>query len=608
MYLIAHARPPSPSWRCTALNIPNSRCVVFLIPQTRHYRDNRGTRSRVTSAVVTNLCHCTIHIPYLVIYCSADKQAAQAMNRRVSGGQQPQQNLNPGNPAHSPVNGARLDLASLFPGAGPSVNLPQDAERHQRPTNGPNPEDPYYNARLMQSFPVPGQRPRQSRDEAAAAAALGLSQNVQQGMNLQMPRQGMPGSSMQRSLSATGQAPMPVPEDDPVQPFLEGLSAAVNDPTQRAMWTELIKLKTKALELQIADARARERTAEVTLIKLQQGVRSINNSRHSPSGMAAAANAAGNNLQVGGQFNQHQAANFGSFPLVTHARSPVVDGSAQQGFSEMVPNVAMPPPGQPSQQAQQPQGPLPPQQQGQFGNDGPMMTPFDLEAMLQGANGGLDNLFSWLPDSGAAGANAGANAGEIPQTAAPADLLVGGELMMPVASSTTDSGPTPIAPTSPTVKRPHSPESDESPAAPPQKKGKVRGEKKLVIEQHACCVQCNKTIARVLIRAPKSAIPSPINVEFKCPDCSGVHQPPTFDPHSSMGSGPAMGSTETRKRMRTAMEDDDMLNDDPTRRRCFCDVCQRVVCVGQVVGGAERQPLGNMTEIVCASCDSKYQR
>ncbi|BEJ15520.1 hypothetical protein CspHIS471_0501250 [Cutaneotrichosporon sp. HIS471] len=536
----------------------------------------------------------------------------QAMNRRVSGGQVPQQanlknlGVNPAapsqphsnashphgqpnshpHPGHQSLSPTRLDLAALFPAAQIDSN------------NGPNPTE-YYNARMLpgyqQGLPTQSgaQGGRGRRSEDSVAAALGMhtaapthSSNPPQ---LQMHRHS-PGA-MARSPSASGV----VVEDDPVKPFLDGFAAAVNEPTQRAMWTELIKLKTKSLEHAIADARARERTAEVTLLKLQQGIRSINQNRQS--------------LQVGGF---QQGANYSNFPLVTHARSPAVE--PQQGFPEAVPNVTMPPPQQP-QQSQQPQPPPPQQQQqqqqvqqqlsqqqqaAQFSNElGPMtMSPFDLEAMLQGAGNNLDNLFAWLPDNGAT---------DMPQTANPADLLVGGELMMPMGSSMTD-GPTPITPASPPIKRPHTPESDESPAAPPAKKGKVRGEKKLVIEQHACCQQCGKTIARVLIRAPKSAIPSPISVEFWCPDCTGVHQPPTFDPHAAMGSGPAIGSTETRKRMRTAMEDDDMLNDDPSRRRCFCDVCQRVVCVGQVVGGPERQSLGNMTEIVCTSCDSKYQR
>jgi hypothetical protein len=48
---------------------------------------------------------------------------------------------------------------------------------------------------------------------------------------------------------------------------------------------------------------------------------------------------------------------------------------------------------------------------------------------------------------------------------------------------------------------------------------------------------------------------------------------------------------------------------EPTKaRRAFCDVCQRVVGSGSIVGGKEREPMGHMAEIVCAPCDGKYQR
>lgn len=177
--------------------------------------------------------------------------------------------------------------------------------------------------------------------------------------------------------------------------------------------------------------------------------------------------------------------------------------------------------------------------------------------------------------------------------------------MSGMSTSGNNSG-APATPLSPTVKRPHSPDSDSSPQAPPPKKGKPRGEKKIVIEQHASCQNCGKAVARVLLRAPKTSIPTPISVEFRCPDCTGVHQPPTTDPHGAAGS--SIGSTEARKRMRTAMEDDDLINEEPASRRCFCDVCQRAVACGQVIGGPERSALGSMAEIICASCDSKYQR
>jgi hypothetical protein len=222
----------------------------------------------------------------------------------------------------------------------------------------------------------------------------------------------------------------------------------------------------------------------------------------------------------------------------------------------------------------------------------PQVTAFDLEAIAQGSN--FDNLFSWLPDEN----------GNFMNSAAAPDLGGFGG-MMDMSSGGNSAVPT--TPLSPTVKRPLSPDDDdESPNAPPPKKGKSRGEKKIVIEQHGLCQLCAKSVARVLLRAPKTSIPTSIAVEFRCNACAHVSQPTGTDPHGAAGS--SIGSTEARKRMRTAMEDDDIVNEESGNRRCFCDVCQRVVAVGQVIGGSDRAPLGSMAEIICASCDSKYQR
>lgn len=330
------------------------------------------------------------------------------------------------------------------------------------------------------------------------------------------------------------------------------------------MWTHLVQLKVKALELQIAEARAKERTAEVELTRLQQGVRAI------PAAIAAPT-------------PQPYTNQFNNFSVEPRGSTGGLEGISIPGMPISNPSLA--PVQNPTTYATG--APAPSQTP---------MTPFDLEAMLQ--ENSLDSFFSWLPDNGESSAG---NA--VPQAAAPSDLV-----MMPMggagSGATTDTAPTPH---SPPVKRPHSPARSESPTAPPTKKGKPRGEKKTVIEQHAMCISCGKAVARVLIRAPKSATPSPISVEMRCLSCAGISQPSTIDP-SAVGAGPSVGSTETRKRMRAAMEDDDVVNEEANARRCFCDVCQRVVARGQVVGGPDRTPLSNMAEIVCTTCDSKYQR
>jgi len=72
-----------------------------------------------------------------------------------------------------------------------------------------------------------------------------------------------------------------------------------------------------------------------------------------------------------------------------------------------------------------------------------------------------------------------------------------------------------------------------------------------------------------------------------------------------------IGTVESRKRLRISMEvDDEDGKVEGDRRKVFCDVCQRVVGVGGVWGGMKekRENLGGMTEVVCISCDGKYQR
>lgn len=414
-------------------------------------------------------------------------------------------------------------------------------------------------------------------------------------------------------------------DEDPIQPFIEGLAQAAESPQRQQMWTELIRLKTKSLELQIAEARAKERAAELELLRLNQVAGPFQQaaSRASvPPSAAPASTTAGPGSTTGVTAQTNTNTTAPQSATVTD-RPPVVQhrGSWQGTFSpfpalngqQATTETLITPKAEPGIIAPMPVHPGVASAQYDSHHPGSTpMTPFDLEAMLQENH--LDNLFSWLPETGNGATGADGllhNAG----VAAPTNLLIpnGNDLMMLNGhpnNVTRVMGPdgVPVTPISPKGKRPLSPEdSDQSPPAPAPKRGKPRGEKKMVIEQHSNCLTCGKAVARVLLRAPKSSIPSPIHVEFRCPECSGVHQPVMFDPNSTT-TGSSIGSTEARKRMRTAMEDDDLVNDDVTQRRCFCDVCQRVVAAGQVVGGPERTSLSHMAEIICTSCDNKYQR
>ncbi|WOO78541.1 uncharacterized protein LOC62_02G002088 [Vanrija pseudolonga] len=496
----------------------------------------------------------------------------------------------------------------------------QELERHQRSANGPTPEDPYMNVRY-QAFPVPGGRPPR---KTHGPPNLELDSSTHPVGN---PASGITPGTMAnlQGLSRPTTASTSV-DDDPVRPFLDGLAAAAEIPRHREMWTDLIRFKTRNLELQIAEARAKERAAELELFRLRQATKGTpaaaattpsphfksSASDNASAGIGTQPATSPNTQNTGPTLAQPD---ISTFPFVMHARSPVIE-TAPMGDALVPPITNLPgalaASSQPAQtqfqQQAQAQVPVPAVPSAIPPSMMQPMTPFDLEAIL--TDGNLDNLFSWLPDND--------HVLQQPQTAAPSDLMINGVDssllgMIPGTATSgygTDSAGVPATPASPVVKRPLSPDESEHspPHQPPNKRGKPRGEKKMVIERHAACLSCGKNVARALIRAPKSSIPSPISVEFRCPDCTGIHQPPTVEPHNSAGSGASLGSTETRKRMRAAMEDDDLLLDDPAARRCFCDVCQRVVATGQVVGDAERVPLGHMTEIVCTNCDAKYQR
>ncbi|KAL7421042.1 hypothetical protein Q5752_003926 [Cryptotrichosporon argae] len=458
-------------------------------------------------------------------------------------------------------------------------------------------------------FPVPGARPTGRRPAQylpdAYADGRGRDERPVAGSSSTDAGAGAPASSAA----------------DPVMAFLAHMPDGVAEPSVQ-MWHELVALKTKSLDLQIAEARRREREAELELYRLKhaattpQSAHSAQTPIAQPSPlpqplplthvqarvqqMAPPPAPAHAPAQLVDSLSGLTGVNspYSTFPLVTHARSPVMDGVGYP--DQLVPALSMPlvaplasapdQAGLPAPQAEQaPQTP---------------MTPFDLEAMLHAQEGAetFENLFSWLPDWPAAGPCGSAQ--NIPLSAAPADLVL-------TATATTSSTlPTPAVTRQPSVAETAAPAHSSpkrSPGldSPPPAKKKKLVEKRVVAEHAAVCTTCSASIAKVLLRAPKASFPSPIVVQIRCPDCTGVHQPPSIDPSSTGGT--QVGSQETRKRMRAAMEDQDLMGDEK-QRRCFCDVCHRIVGSGWVSGGPDEENLAYMAEIVCVSCDGKYQR
>lgn len=367
--------------------------------------------------------------------------------------------------------------------------------------------------------------------------------------------------------------------DDSIQGFMRSMPMKNEDPSRHALWTELVRLKTRTLELQIAEAKAKEREAEVELIKLRQ----MYNQKGGMEDLASTAGGTGQDVFGSLPMSASGSAQYGQVGtgLDMYGRT----GTANNDDFNMV-NTGLMTPAQPNSLQVDPQQ---------------SMTTFDLEAMMQHNN--LDNLFSWLPDFGETPQSNRIQAGPN-QGVDPNDLFGLGNTQnnMTFQTSVTDT-PRSVKPsiTSPIHRRSNTPDEDE----PASKKAK-RPEKKIVVEQSSECIICSKSLAKIMVRAPKSSIPDQIVAEFACPDCRPVTQPPSLS--EMYGSSHGIGTVDTRKRLRVAMEAEDEDKAEVDSRRVFCDVCQRVFGSGMVFGGHARENMASITEIVCAGCESKYSR
>ena len=474
-------------------------------------------------------------------------------------------------PTIFPIRNART--ADHPPRSSPLNPLPdvtaQGVERHQRSFNGTTRNDPYNGIRVS-AFPVPGGRLWRTEETLPLADEL--------------IRERPSAAANTGNLSGS-----PTGTDGSVSSFLAEMPTNPEDPTRHILWTELIRLKTRTLELQIAEARQKEKEAELELAKLKEA----DQLRHHRADKAApgAQNglAAAQHPEPPMSTTTNRFATFDNYPFVSHARPPSDAGppiaQSATGVSEHAGGTAYE------------TAPTP-------------MTPFDLEAMIQNSN--MDSLFSWLPDFGET-----QQPDAHPTAIDPADLLSSIPIPNPNAYDTNpahdppdlydhDRCPKVGSPSSPTLKRGRSLSIASSSSFPAQtKKTKRPGERKTVVEHSPTCLTCSKSLARILIRAPKSQMPKNISVEFRCRICRPVASPTAFPDPSALGT--TIGTVETRKRLRAQMETEDE-EADAEARRAFCDVCQRIVGSGRVVSGEGKTSMGRMAEIVCAACDSRYQR
>jgi hypothetical protein len=354
-----------------------------------------------------------------------------------------------------------------------------------------------------------------------------------------------------------------------------------SDPATYSAWIELVHMKTRSLELQIAEARLKEKEAELELVRLRAGVPQVNDeARHASSIIFSNNSAPSVNLQAPSPNREFDRLALTGFGGVSHVKlkqpkqeqvNPPASALAEFPFvTSQLDSISSN--NLPIQPTQTP------------------MTPYDLEVMMQEDN--LDSLFAWLPNYNDSMASTQVDQlGTINPSMLSYDDLQTLNTPFDISATTT----------SPQKRRSISPSSDNSDREPPSKRKKTL-EKKVVIDHSIACLTCKKPLGRIMIRAPKSSVPSPATPSISCLVCTSVEV---------MQRGPMIGTVDSRKRLRVSMEvDDDDKKGDEEKRRVFCDVCQRVVGSGGIWGGVKgkNENLGGMTEVVCTGCDGKYQR
>ncbi|WWC72872.1 uncharacterized protein I206_106836 [Kwoniella pini CBS 10737] len=458
-----------------------------------------------------------------------------------------------------------------------------EMERHQRPAHmtGIEAQGEDYQAGF---FPIPGNKWAwnvAAQDQNSTSISNGTGTGTGTGNNnlankVQSDRL---ARSPPRLPSRLDQNPNNSGNLDSISAFLSEMPTQAEDPTRHVLWTELIRLKTKTLELQIAEARKKEKEAELEILRLKAGAAAKSDSLES------------NSIRDGHGHPQNSAG---------PSSNEVHYNSLNQDIHSVPPST---------HQTNQPSNIFNHNNNNNSLNNNQPMTPFDLEAMLSSEN--MDNFLSWLPDLGdhslpdvlpLAPTINYSNNNNIPYSVNPADTLLPRSDPYTSVSGTAETR----IMNSPTRRR--SASADEQ-SAPPSKKRRGT-EKKVVIEHSPDCMSCKKALGRVMIRSPKSTMPDPIKVELRCTNCFQINQPSTLPDSTNNGEkGHNIGTVETRKRMRVQLEIDDE-EGKVSNRRQWCDVCQRIIGSGQILGGNgnEQESISNIAEIVCGDCDGKYQR
>ena len=520
-----------------------------------------------------------------------------------------------------------------------SSMTPKDMQRHQQSNNGLPPDDQMHGRLGM--FPFMGTR---TTSRGAAEGAMGLppasyattpwndftgdasgsSHGAQRSHHQQPPSHSHPGQHthaqpvpqhqpQQSHQQHTPQPPastsssnMTGPLTQPSERFdavLAAMPSKGEDAARHNMFAELIRFKTRVLEYEIAEARRREHEAEIQLAQWRAAA------------ARTLAQTESTNLSPAHTFAP--APEMPRMPNIPPQPPVAADMVPSASHTTEYPSLMNPAPlhGRNNSLPNQPQPDLPVPAPPPPENAPTPMTMLDVEAMMLQTN--LDSLSSWLSGYGEPPPRMSQPPPPPPQQHNHNGTIDSADLFLPnlatiaenasaieAERSASFSQPPPSL-ISPTKRRSMSPVSEANTHSPPAaKRTKRTTEKKVVVERAANCRQCNKSLARIMFRAPRAQIPDDISIDLMCPDCAHVICP---HPVQDSTTGSTIGTVDLRKRLRASMEVEDE-EKKAMVRRSFCDVCQRMVCLGRLVRGDGKENLSGMAEIVCASCDARYQR
>ena len=486
---------------------------------------------------------------------------------------------------------------SLIP-PGISGLSPEEITRHQNSSTYVGPDDPWHGPR-MGTFSMPNRRPpgkrhgapppsMQPNDETWSTTSVDqahhtLSMNAAATAG-HSPSNGSAGdsTSTQHGMTSLDMLDAKALFEKLVQdmPLHEGDSARYQ------AYAGLIRMKTKSLELDIAIAKQKEREAELELARFKAMVHPLDRNPDQPTEPDWVAPEVDTNLQTSDAPVQainpplEQAMDYiaGTYPFDPRlTMNTGTDRHAVQYPSNTELSVAA-------------------------SADSPL-TAFDIDSLLQSAN--LDTLLSWLPSMDTQPGM------DLPTTLDPSQLHLSvsePNFMPPVQASAGSSEYHSIEPPSSNgVKRrlssPGDAVSDITTATATGKKPKKAG-KRGTTEESANCISCSNPLLRCMIRAVAEDLPKSLDLDLHCRSCRPV-ECLTSPPDVTAGSH--IVTLDVRKRLRISMEIEDEERH-AVDRRVFCDVCQRLVASGRILDSGSAELVLSMAEIVCSSCDGKYQR